>query len=252
LRVVGEALTAALSGTIDGGGFRGRIGVQTDNIAPFSGLADRELTGGLSLDAEGNVAFVGGGFDLTFEGSGRNLTIDDETADALLAGEVDLSGRLARTQAGIVADNFAVTNPQVQFTADGVYGTSEANFAIGLDLSDLGLLTDQASGALKVRGTAKSASADAPVDLVLDANVASGNLVGRSLRDAQVGLDLSLFEGRLSGTVDGAAMLDGHRGQCAAGAQRPRVRNRGYARVRLGRSRRRYAIADRPPRCGGA
>jgi translocation and assembly module TamB len=216
LRVVGEALTAALSGTIDGGGFRGRIGVQTDNIAPFSGLADRELTGGLSLDAEGNVAFVGGGFDLTFEGSGRNLTIDDETADALLAGEVDLSGRLARTQAGIVADNFAVTNPQVQFTADGVYGTSEANFAIGLDLSDLGLLTDQASGALKVRGTAKSASADAPVDLVLDANVASGNLVGRSLRDAQVGLDLSLFEGRLSGTVDGAAMLDGHRATLAS------------------------------------
>lgn len=216
LRVVGEALTAGLSGVVDGGGFRGRIGVDADNIAPFSGLAGRELTGGLSLDAEGSLAFVGGGFDLTFEGSGRNLTIDDETADALLAGDVALSGRLARTEAGIVADDFAITNPQVQFTADGVYGTSQANFAIGLDLSDLGLLTDQAAGALKVRGTAKSASADAPVDLVLDTNVASGNLVGRSLRDAQVGLDLSLFEGRLSGTVDGAAMLDGHRATLAS------------------------------------
>src|SRR5690606_654359 len=104
LRVVGEALTAGLSGVVDGGGFRGRIGVDADNIAPFSGLAGRELTGGLSLDAEGSLAFVGGGFDLTFEGSGRNLTIDDETADALLAGDVALSGRLARTEAGIVAD----------------------------------------------------------------------------------------------------------------------------------------------------
>ncbi|WP_051960723.1 translocation/assembly module TamB domain-containing protein [Devosia riboflavina] len=211
LRVVGEALTAGLSGVIDGGAFRGRIGVQTDSIAPFSGLAGRELTGGLSLDAEGSVAFVGGGFDLTFEGSGNNLTIDDETADKLLAGNVALSGRLARTEAGIVADDFAVTNPQVQFTADGVYGTSEANFAIGLDLSDLGLLTDQASGALVVRGTAKSASAEAPVDLVLDATVANGNLVGRNLRDAQVGLDLSLLQGNLTGRISGEAMLDGHR-----------------------------------------
>lgn len=211
LRVVGKALTAGLSGAIDGGAFRGRIGVETDSIAPFSALAGRELTGGLSLNAEGSLAFVGGGFDLTFEGSGRNLTIDEETADALLAGDVALSGRLARTEAGIVADHFAVTNPQVQFTADGVYGTSEANFAIGLNLSNLALLTDQASGALAVRGTAKSAAAEAPVNLLLDANVASGNLVGRSLRDAKLGLDLSLFEGRLSGKVDGVAMLDGHR-----------------------------------------
>lgn len=216
LRVVGEALTAGLSGVIDGATFRGRIGVETNNIAPFSGLAGRELTGGLSLDAEGSLAFIGGAFDLTFEGSGRNLTIDDETADALLAGDVDLSGRLARTEAGIVADGFSIANPQVQFTADGVYGTSEANFAIGLDLSDLGLLTDQASGALAVRGTAKSASAEAPVDLVLDATVANGNLVGRSLRDAKVGLDLDLLNGNLTGRITGEAMLDGHRATLAS------------------------------------
>lgn len=210
-RIVGEALTAGLNGVIDGGAFRGRIGVETANIAPFSGLAGRQLTGGLSLDAEGSLAFVGGGFDMTFVGSGNNLTIDDPTADALLAGDVALSGRLARTEAGIVADDFSIANPQVQFTADGVYGTAEANFAVALDLSDLGLLTDQASGALAVRGTANSTAVDAPIELALDANIASGNLVGRDLRDAQVGLDLSLLQGRISGGVDGSAMLDGHR-----------------------------------------
>lgn len=215
-RVVGQALTAGLSGVIDGGAFRGRIGVQTDNIAPFSGLAGRELTGGLALDAEGSLAFVGGGFDLTFDGSGNNLTIDEPTADALLAGDVALSGRLARTEAGIVADGFSIANPQVQFNADGVYGTAEANFSIGLDLSDLGLLTDQASGALAVRGTAKSTSAEAPIELAFDATVANGNLVGRSLRDAQLGLDLSLLDGQISGRVDGAAMLDGHRATLAS------------------------------------
>ncbi|MCW5721126.1 MAG: translocation/assembly module TamB, partial [Devosia sp.] len=67
LRVVGEALTAGLSGTIDGTAFKGRIGLQTGNIAPFSGLVERPLTGALLLDAEGEVQFVGGGFDLTFD-----------------------------------------------------------------------------------------------------------------------------------------------------------------------------------------
>jgi len=211
LRIVGKALTAAMSGTIDDGAFRGRIGLQTDSIAPFSGLADRDLTGALALNAEGSVGFVGGAFDLTFEGTGDNLTIDDATADALLAGQVELSGRLARTEVGIVADDFTVANQQVQFRADGVYGTAEANFTIGLDLSDLALLSEEASGALAVRGTAKSTSVDAPVVLVLDANVANGTLSGRTLRDANVGLDLDLFDGRVTGSANGEAMLDGHR-----------------------------------------
>jgi translocation and assembly module TamB len=211
LRIVGKALTAAMSGTIDGGAFRGRIGLQTDSIAPFSGLAERDLTGALALNAEGSVGFVGGAFDLTFKGTGDNLTIDDATADALLAGQVELSGRLARTEVGIVADDFTIANQQVQFRADGVYGTAEANFAIGLDLRDLALLSEEASGALAVRGTAKSSSVDAPVVLVLDANVANGTLSGRTLRDANVGLDLDLFEGRLTGSAKGEAMLDGHR-----------------------------------------
>lgn len=211
LRVVGEALTAGLSGVIDGASFRGRIGVETSNIAPFSGLAGRELTGGLALDAEGSVQFVGGGFDLIFDGTGNDLTIDDVTADALLNGDVALSGRLARNVSGIVADDFVITNPQVQFRADGVYRTEQANFAIGLDLSDLTLLTPEASGALSVRGTARSTSAEAPVELVLDADVATGVLAGRDLRNATLGLDLDLFEGRLSGAVTGEAMLDGYR-----------------------------------------
>lgn len=211
LRVVGKALTAGLSGQVDAGGFRGRIGLQTENIAPFSALADRNLTGALSLDAEGTVGFIGGGFDLTFDGSGKNLTIDDPTADALLAGDVALSGRLARTEAGLVADNFTVANPQVQFRADGVYGTAEANFAVGLDLSDLKLLSQEASGALTVRGTARSTSADAPVVLALDASVPNGRLIDKNLRDARLGLDLDVLNGKVTGSVDGEAMLDGHR-----------------------------------------
>ena len=43
-RVAGQALTAALSGVIDGLDFKGDIGIETSSIAPFSGLAERDLS----------------------------------------------------------------------------------------------------------------------------------------------------------------------------------------------------------------
>ncbi len=93
LRVVGEALTAALSGKLDGFDFTGDIALETDSIAPFSGLADRDLNGALSLKATGLLAPLSGGFDLRFDGTGTNLAVADATADRLLEGTVSLSGR---------------------------------------------------------------------------------------------------------------------------------------------------------------
>src|SRR5690606_10861351 len=156
LRLVGEALSASFTGLIDGTDFDGRIQVATENIAPFSGLAGRSLSGGLDLVATGRVMPLSGGFDLVFDGIGSDLTVDDATADALLAGTVNLSGRLARTEAGISADDFAITNPQVQFRADGAFASDVSDFDIALDLADLGLISEDASGTLAVRGSARS------------------------------------------------------------------------------------------------
>ncbi|NGP18354.1 hypothetical protein G5575_12425 [Devosia chinhatensis] len=211
LRIVGEALTAGLAGTIDGTDFDGRIEIETDNIAPFSLLAGRDLTGALSLAATGQIMPLTGGFNLDFDGTGTDLTVDDATADALLEGTVTLSGRLARTTAGISADDFVISNEQVQFTADGAFASDVADFAIALDLADLALLSDQASGALSVRGSARSTAPDAPLELVLDAEVPSGSLAVYTLRDAQIGVAANLLDGDISGDVTGVAMLDGNR-----------------------------------------
>ncbi|MCP8884064.1 translocation/assembly module TamB domain-containing protein [Devosia sp. XJ19-1] len=211
LRVVGQALVAGLSGQIDGTEFDGRIQIETDSIAPFSAMAGRSLSGALNLVADGKVMPVSGGFDLMFDGTGTNLAVDDATADALLEGTVNLSGRLARTEAGITAENFAITNPQVQFSADGVYASETADFDIALDLSDLGLISDEASGALAVRGSARLTSAEDPLVLVLDGQVPNGQLGQYGLRDAKLGVAATLLDGTVSGDVTGTAMLDGHR-----------------------------------------
>lgn len=214
LRVEGQALTAALTGQLDGTDFRGDIALQTSSIAPFSGLAGRELDGALSLNASGSIMPVIGGFDLVLDGTGTDLAIDDDIADGLLAGTVELSGRLARTEAGLTADDFRIANDQVQLLADGTYSNALADFAFNLDLSDLGLLSDQASGALRVAGTARGQ--DNLIDLDLDASVASGMLVGRSLNQATLSFDGRFDTDRLDGNISGAAALDGYRTTLAA------------------------------------
>ncbi|WP_375599847.1 translocation/assembly module TamB domain-containing protein [Devosia sp. Naph2] len=211
LRIVGQALTAAMAGEIDGTEFDGQIRLATRSIAPFSALAERALSGGLELTADGQIFPLSGGFDLVFDGTGTDLKIDDPTADALLAGRVDLSGRLARTEAGIRADGFRIANNQVQFAADGTYASDAADFNIALDLGDLGLISEEASGALAVRGSARLTASEDPLVLVLDAQVPNGTLGDYTLRDAKLGVAATLLEGSLSGDVTGAAMLDGHR-----------------------------------------
>jgi len=104
----------------------------------------------------------------------------------------------------------------VQFTADGTYASQTSDFNIALDLSDLALISEQASGALAVRGSARSETPDSPLVLVLDGQVPSGMLGRYGLRDAKVGVAATLIDGRVTGNVSGQAMLDGHRAVLAA------------------------------------
>jgi translocation and assembly module TamB len=215
-RILGKALTAAAEGKIDGTDFDGTISVDTASIAPFSSLAGRSLSGGLSLTATGRVEAIGGGFNLFLDGAGDTLRIDDPTADRLLNGEITLSGRVARDGGGFSAEDFTLGNQLVQFTADGVYASETADFNIGLNLSDLGLVAEDASGALTVRGSAKSQNADAPLMLVLDGQLLTGTLAGRGLRDGEIGISASIFDGVTDGSITGSAALDGHLAQLAS------------------------------------
>src|SRR5690606_1473472 len=155
LRIAGGVLSAALSGQIDGLDFAGDIDLQTASIAPFSALAGRDLTGKLALKATGRIMPLSGGFDLTLDGTGTDLAIADEMVDRLLTGDVAVSGRIARTEVGLSADAFRIANDQVQLNANGSYSNALADFLFSVDLADLALLSDDASGKLAIVGTAK-------------------------------------------------------------------------------------------------
>jgi translocation and assembly module TamB len=214
LRIAGGSLTTVLAGVIDGLDFKGDIGIEAGSIAPFSGMAGRNLDGALSLKASGAIMPVSGGFDLTLDGTGTDLSIGDEVADGLLAGTVSLSGRVARTEAGLTTDNFRIGNEQVQFVADGSYSSSVADFTFNLDLSDLALLSGQASGAVSVTGSAMGQ--EGVLDLNLDATLAQGQLAGRSFQNGTLSFDGRYDVDRLDGNISGDGMLDGFRTTLAA------------------------------------
>lgn len=215
LRVVGRALLLEVAGTIDGTVFDGDIALNADSLSPFSGLAGRQLAGAIALNASGTLSPTIGGFDLMLDGTATNLTVDDPMADRLLAGEAQLSGRIARTEAGIEAQNFSLTTPEVSLVADGEFASNAADFGFDVVLSDLASLAPEASGRLTVTGTAQGT--DGVLDLGLTAAVPQGNLDGRPLRDAEIAFTGTNIETGLSGNVTGTAFLDGHRISLSAG-----------------------------------
>ncbi|WP_417583228.1 translocation/assembly module TamB domain-containing protein [Pelagibacterium sp.] len=209
LRLVGQALSFEAAGQIADNIFTGDLALSTNSIAPFSGLADRDLSGAIALDATGTISPLSGGFDLTLSGDGTDLGVGEEIADNLLEGTVALSGRVARNEEGLEAEDFRIANQQVEMVADGTYATGTADFTFDLVLADLALINPEMSGRLTAAGTAQGAEGN--IALVADVDLAEGTIDGRLLRDANIGFDGTLTEDGLVGALAGEASLDGFR-----------------------------------------
>jgi len=211
----GKALTASLIGEIAEMAYNGAIEVKADSIAPFSGIAGRDIAGSIDLRANGKVEPLTGAFDLVIDSASDNLQVGVDAANNLLAGRTTIKGRVARGEDGLNVNNLRVGNDRVEITADGSIATGTADFDYALNLSDLALLTPQAQGRLEATG--KIAGTDGNLALNTIARVPSGSLAGKRLSDASVTFDGVLANGALDGTLGGDAFLDGVRTQLSAG-----------------------------------
>ncbi|MDR0253815.1 MAG: translocation/assembly module TamB, partial [Brucellaceae bacterium] len=81
VQLTGNGLSAALKGTIDKFIYAGDIALQADSLMPFSALAGRSLAGSIDLKANGTVAMLTGGFDLTLDGTAENIKTGEDIAD---------------------------------------------------------------------------------------------------------------------------------------------------------------------------
>lgn len=205
-RLVGKALTLGAAGTFSDNVFGGQLAIATSSIAPFSGVAGRDLDGAMQLTATGTVSPLIGGFNLKLDGTAENLALSEPALDQVLTGTVKLSGRVARTEQGLEAEAFRIANDNVQIAADGTFATGAADFTFNAALADLALVSDQAKGALTLTGTAKGKGV---IALDVAAKVPGGALAGKTLSDAAFGFTGQLAEdGTLSGQLKGDAFLE--------------------------------------------
>ncbi|SFJ35881.1 translocation/assembly module TamB domain-containing protein [Aerobium aerolatum] len=213
--VSANGLEMSLAGKIAELAFNGDIALRARSLAPFSGLAGRNLEGALDLKATGRVEPLTGAFDLTIDSAADGLQLGIEPADNLLEGHSTITGRVARGETGLVADKLRIGNERVELSADGNFATGTADFDYALVLSDLSLVSPQAAGRLEASG--RAAGTDGNIALTTLANLRDGQLVGKRLTDGAITFDGTLQAGDLAGTLGGNAFLDGVRVQLSAG-----------------------------------
>ncbi|MBH0237837.1 translocation/assembly module TamB domain-containing protein [Methylobrevis albus] len=198
---------AGFSGTWGDEGIRGDFRLNAADVAAFAGLAGQELAGAVGLTASGQVFPVGGRFALRLDGWTGNLSIGNETVDPLLAGRTTLGGVLSRSEFGLHFTDLTVANEQLRARLEGTFGSENSQLDVDASLTDVGLVTDRASGAVVLDARLTGSNA-APV---IAAAISSDELVlnGRPLRNARIGFDGTAGAERVDGRVSMAGDLDG-------------------------------------------
>lgn len=208
-RLVGKVIDLAVQGDVSGTDFDGTIVAKADDLAPFSGFAGQQLSGQVDVTAKGKLSPLTSGFDLELKGEFKDVQPGVAALNGLLRGQSVLSGRIARTDKGLIADELRFKNAQSDLFANGRYASDFSDFSFTAKLNDLADVSDQATGALYVEGTA--IGDDSALDLNLDAKLPAGKFVGKSVADASIGVAGKLDEGGFLGNLSGNGFLDGFR-----------------------------------------
>jgi len=206
-RITTPNIAATFAGTLDGAGAHGTYRLAAADIAPFSQLAGRDLAGSADLSATGDIAFIGGGFDVDFDAAATDLGIDLAPVDALLGGTTMLSGAAARTPEGLRFDDLTLANPQVSARIDGSYAPASVDLTLSASIADIGLVTDRASGAATLAATLTGSPDILAIDASLDAP--SLRLLDRTLEAAEARFNGNIAGAMVTGEVSVTGSFEG-------------------------------------------
>lgn len=112
------------AGEIVRGEYRGRIDVHLENMARYSALTGRSLSGAMQGGFAGIVNPFTGAFDILARVQGRDLTVDHPELDRLLSGESDIQAAVRRDQQGLHMRGFTL---DVQTLVLSGFGTATRN-----------------------------------------------------------------------------------------------------------------------------
>jgi translocation and assembly module TamB len=206
-QVSSNGLSIFTAGSFDDLVYSGRSAIRVADLAAFSGLAGRELSGAVDLRAEGSVTPLSGAFDLTLDGGTTDLGLGDPRLDRLLAGETTVAGRAVRDATGLRTEDLRIENPQLSFASNGLISSTRTDIGFDAALSDLGLVDPRLGGRLEAQGTARGQGT--PIAVSVSAAIPEGRIEERTLTDARLGFE-GVVDGRnVTGSLSGGGELDG-------------------------------------------
>ncbi|WP_424940123.1 translocation/assembly module TamB domain-containing protein [Aliiroseovarius sp. S253] len=125
-------------------------------LSPYSGLAQRPLSGGLRFDAAGQMAPESGDFTVELDGTAQSLGTGIAQADALLRGTTTLALKAHRDgDAPVLLDRLTVNNNALSLSAEGQPSDSGTHVTFQSRLADLGLVADGMTGPAEAQGSAE-------------------------------------------------------------------------------------------------
>lgn len=134
----------------------GTLSAKIAQLAPYSGLARRPLSGGLTFAANGQMQPGTDAFSVTLDGTAQSLGTGMSQLDAILRGETKLALAARKTSdAPILLERLSLRNTALMVTAKGQTSDTSTNVSFQTRLSDLGLLAEGISGPMDAQGNAK-------------------------------------------------------------------------------------------------
>ncbi len=142
----------------------GTAEVAVADVAPFSPLAGRPLSGGLDATVSGSLLPSLARLDLAVDARAANLSPGSPALASLLAGEGTVAGRVLRDDAGLRAEGLEVRFPNLSVDADAATEGGATSSRFDARLADVGLFTDALSGPATAAGTATLAEGSTRLD----------------------------------------------------------------------------------------
>ncbi len=213
-KIAGNGLDLELNGKLSDFVFTGDVAAHIADLSPYGAIAGRELAGQVALEAKGRIEPLTGAFMLDLDGSATSIGTGSAEIDALMAGKTTLSGAIGRGSEGLSARAFLLENPQSKITANGLFGSSKADFDFALILNDLAMISKDISGKLQFSGSAKGD--DSLIAISAKADMAQGRIAEHKLSGAEFDINAMLnarskISSVLSGQLSGAALLNGEK-----------------------------------------
>ncbi|NNE51068.1 MAG: translocation/assembly module TamB [Sulfitobacter sp.] len=130
------------------------LAVDAQDLSRFSALAGREVDGRSSLALSGTVVPLSGEFDVTARGQTNDLRVGIPQADAVLAGQTELSLAAKRDETGTFVNNLVLQNSAVDLTGEAQLRTEDSRVVAQARLRDLSVVVQQYDGPITVDAVA--------------------------------------------------------------------------------------------------